>query len=699
MRVTMLWLAACRPDDPQGTPPTESDSISLPDTGIPPTADCALPVGPVGCDAGPEARELLCQSDFDALASLPLDASIPGARSVKTVLDQLDGSALHFQNSVRYPIHWEFAYNNLSVANGLPPVPDLGTFNASEYYSPDRRFILGAVVRYDEADTWAYEIAPYDTASADMVADAFYAIRDAAWFGPELKFHPASALHENDVVPLLPADIPIIATDELFAGVEFQPYNLGEATGLLTFRTAEEVDGVITPYRELVVLDAIPNDISVTAGIITAEFQTPLAHINVLSINRGTPNMALRDAWAHPDLAPLEGKWVKLIVTAFDWSIEEITAEEAETWWQENKPDPLAVPVMDLSVSELRSVEDIVTDGADLATEITEGLAVFGSKGTNYAALVDIGEDVVPIQDGFVIPFHWYRAHMDAHGLQDQLAAMILTPEWLDSTYRAEQLELFKADIVAAPLDPVLLAEVEAKADLLWPDSDTRFRSSTNAEDLGNFTGAGLYNSQTGERGIPNPDEESVEWAIKTAWSNLWNPRAYEERDYYSIDQLAVGMALLTTSNFPDEEANGVCVTNNIYDTSGLEPGFIVNVQIQDYEVVQPPPGVLSDSYIHYFYTPGEPIVYLQHSTLVEAGETVLTTQQSHDLGVALDAIHQWFYPVYGVDALWYGMDIEFKFDDKNTPGTPQLFIKQARPFPWTPGGSTLSVCTDTDTP
>ena len=43
-------------------------------------------------------------------------------------------------------------------------------------------------------------------------------------------------------------------------------------------------------------LDAVPNDISIVAGQITAEFQTPLAHINVLSVNRGTPNMALRGA-------------------------------------------------------------------------------------------------------------------------------------------------------------------------------------------------------------------------------------------------------------------------------------------------------------------------------------------------------------------------------------------------------------------
>jgi len=39
-------------------------------------------------------ERLGCRADFDALASEPLDTSIPGARSVKVVLDQLGGDAL-----------------------------------------------------------------------------------------------------------------------------------------------------------------------------------------------------------------------------------------------------------------------------------------------------------------------------------------------------------------------------------------------------------------------------------------------------------------------------------------------------------------------------------------------------------------------------------------------------------------------------
>ena len=42
--------------------------------------------------------------------------------------------------------------------------------------------------------------------------------------------------------------------------------------------------------------DDVPNDIPLVGGLITEAFQTPLAHVNVLSQNRGTPNAGLAGA-------------------------------------------------------------------------------------------------------------------------------------------------------------------------------------------------------------------------------------------------------------------------------------------------------------------------------------------------------------------------------------------------------------------
>jgi len=642
-------------------------------------------------DATDYSHTLGCLEDFAALSSLPLDASIAGARSIKTVIDRSDENALYFTNSRCYPIHWDFASTFLS-GNGLPPVPDLGTFNSIEYYSPNRRFLLGAVTHYEGPDKYAYELSPYDTADVPMIEQAYRQIRDASWYGEELVFHPTSAAIEA-LVPMLADDIVVITTDELFADVQYQPYNLGETMGRLAFYEAETVAGTYIPFRDIAVLDAVPIDISITAGIITSEFQTPLAHINVLSVNRGTPNMGLRGAHDSPELRALEGKTVRLVVDAFGYTVEEVTQEEADAWWEEHKPDPLGVPSLDLSVTELTDMEDVVDDDADLADAIDLGLTRFGSKGTNYAALFDMDPEVIPIQDGFVIPFYHYDRFMTDNGFWDRITELEADPEWPDPVHREEQLLLFQAELRAGVIDAALVDDVITTFESKFPgEHRIRFRSSTNAEDLGTFTGAGLYNSQTGDIEDPPGAAGSVEWAIKEAWLNIWNPRAYEERGYYSIDQHACAMALLTTPNFSDEEANGVAVTNNIFDTTGVEPGFYVNVQIGENEVVQPELGVLPDAYLHYFYYPGEPVTYITHSNLIPPGQTVLDPQQVHDLGVALDAIHKEFLPVYGNDGEWYGMDVEFKFDDKLAPGNPPtLYIKQARPFPWDPGMSDIA--------
>ena len=79
-----------------------------------------------------------------------------------------------------------------------------------------------------------------------------------------------------------------------------------------------EIETAYVGFRDVVVLDSSPDNISVCAGIISQDFQTPLSHINVLARNRGTPNMGLRGAFDNPTLRALDGKWVRFVVGAFE---------------------------------------------------------------------------------------------------------------------------------------------------------------------------------------------------------------------------------------------------------------------------------------------------------------------------------------------------------------------------------------------
>lgn len=627
-----------------------------------------------GCRIEGEVPDYLgvlgCAEDFSALASEPLDTSIPAARSLKTVFDRVDDT-LYFQNVHLYPTHYPFCRAHLS-GNGRPPVADLGTFNQREYYSPSRRFILGALTHYAGPDVYAFELSPYDTASAEMIETSYRAI--AAHVAPDiasrLRFHPTSQAIERIT---LAADIRRISTQELFAGIAYQPLNLATAQGKLRFVRAAELAATTLDFRDIVVLDYVPNDISVVQGIITDQLQTPLAHINVLSQNRGTPNMALVGAFNDAGLRALDGKWVALTVGAFEWHIAEVTQAEADAWWEAHRPTPLGIPARDESVTAVTAIGDVLAEG-NLGDALDTAIPAFGGKASHYAALTRIA--AIRVEDALAIPISWYTKHIADAGLTADIAAMLADPAFKgDAAVRKARLEALQAAIIEAPIDPDHLAEITARLNDL-PRRRARFRSSTNAEDLDGFTGAGLYTSATGD---PDDPDDPVDAAIKTVWASVWRFKAFDEREYRGIDHLAVGMAILVTPSFPSEEANGVAITSNLFDPSGLEPAFIINVQKGDTSVVLPPPGITSDYFIYYYLYPGLPSTYLAHSNLVAT--TVLTNAQTFELGKGLQAIHDYFAATYRREDAFYGMDVEFKFDAP-VGETPLLWIKQARPHP-----------------
>jgi hypothetical protein len=625
-----------------------------------------------------------CNNDYVTLASKPLTSSIPGAISAKVVMDQANGNALYFQNSKRYPIHYDFASTHLGFNQGYADVGTLVEFNRTEYSSPDRRFVLGAITYYEGPKIWTLELSPYDKASAAMTANLYNAVKKNAYFGPALNFHPTS-----DVIATMAKDLPAnifqITTDQLFAGIEYQPLNVGETIGQVHFIAKDKLATDYVGFRDIAILEAIPNDIAVTAGIITDEFQTPLSHVNVLARNRGTPNMGLRGAFTNAKFKALDGKWVRFTVGSEDWKLVEVSQAEADTWWEANKPAPIELPGFDLTKTDFLDIKNVTVENTSesLFESITTATYAFGAKAANYSILANT--QGVPIRPAFAIPIFYYNQFMEENGFYDRVRALQATAEFKnDLAVRDAKLAELRKAIIAAPLNPDFMAKLQAKLAADYPGISMRFRTSTNAEDLNGFPCAGCYDSHTGD---PNKGWDDVWDAIKTTWSGVWFYRTYQEREYHSIDHTKVGMALLVHHNFPNEEANGVAVTGNIYEPKGLDPAYYVNVQWGgDVEVVAPKTGVTSDEFLYYYSQSGQPTAYLSHSSLLPSGtSSVLTRRQVYDLGNALTAIHDKFSNAFGPGAGnngWYAMDVEFKFDDEDSPGAPALVIKQARPYP-----------------
>jgi hypothetical protein len=656
----------------------------------PPSPPTTIVEGACEVEAGEETLFLThigCRADFDALSSQPLDQSIPGARSTKVVLDQHDGDKLYFQNSEKYPIHHEFVSKHLS-GNGLPFVDTLPVFNDTQYSHPERRFVLGAVTYYEGPRAWTLELSPYDTASADMISRLYQAVKSNAYFGPGLRFHPTSEPISVEIAKA-PSPIAQISTDEIYLGTDYQPLNLGSVVGRLKFVTSLQLQTEYVDFQDIVVLDEIPNDITVVSGMITEDFQTPLSHVNVLAHNRKTPNMGLRGATTNPDLRRYEGQWVRFTVDADKWSVVPATDEEAAADWATRKPLGVTLPALDLEQRALLDVKEIVKEAADvpLVTAIKSAILAYGAKTAHYGVLANTAD--VPVRKAFGVPIYYYVQFMEQNGFYDQLDAMLADPDFVGQpAVRDQRLQALRDAMMEGEVDAELQTLLREKLDSEFTGLSMRFRTSTNSEDLDGFPCAGCYESHTGriDKATGQLDWEDVLDALRETWASIWLFRTFEERRYHSIDHKSVGMGLLVHHNFPDEEANGVALTANPNDPQQIQPAFYVNVQFGGAnEVVHPPPGITSDEFLYYFTEPNQPTTYRAHSNLIPEGQTVLTRTQIHELGVALDAIHKRFSKAYGPGAgisRWYAMDVEFKYDDEDgTPGVPKLVVKQARPY------------------
>lgn len=616
-------------------------------------------LGPCEGTTLPSRAVLACEADFSAQAARPLDASLPGARTIKTIIDRAHDDAVHYLDTATYPLHVTFAREKLGYPAALPFV--------AEYVSEDRSFLLGSVTHYEAPDIWAYELAPYDTATVDMIATAMRKLANAAYFGDHLRFHPTSEAQVARAAQL-PAGLRVVTTEEITQGLDYQPLNLGETVGQVRLITAEALATTYVSPRELLVLDHVPNDLTTVAGVVTADFQTPLSHVNVLSQQRGTPNMGLHDA--QTAFTALSGKWVKLTVGAFAWSATEVTPADAEAWWQAHRPAVAIVPVPDLSRTELLDVDTLgVAD-----------VAAVGGKAANYGELRKIG-GAVRVRPGLAVPVARYVQFMEANGFAADVTNMLADPTFQgDGNERRRALAALQTRMRAAPVDATFLAALEARLTAAFPSTRMKFRSSTNAEDLEHHTGAGLYDSKAG---APGDASHSVADALRTVWASTWNFRAFEERSYAGIDHAKVAMGVLVVPSYQDEAANGVAITANLYDPGPEgEDAFYVNAQLGETSVVEPAPGIVADQLLYYFFHNGSPATYLAHSSLVASGATVLSRDDLFALGQALAAVREHFASLYALPVGFAAlpMDVEWKVVMAN--GERQVWLKQARPYP-----------------
>jgi len=589
---------------------------------------------------------------WSLLAARPEGAVFARTEVVKFLIDLEDERKVYFTQTARWEIHYDFAREFLHSAER--PVESHGAFNVREYRTVDRRFVCGSLVHYLDADTWTFEMLAGDDLAGDRVLRAFEQVREAVYFGEDLRYRSLSDLNDRQIAGVRDR-LPIIATDELLGDLRYQPLTQGVTFGYLRI-VRGPLDMAAVRRNELLVTADVPPDLPLTMGLVTGTLQAPLAHVGVLSQNRGTPNMALRGAHDDPRFTALDGQLVRLFVGPQDFKVEAARPEDANRFWAAMRPPRPFTPQVDVSESRLLDLCDLNHTSVPVA----------GAKASQLAEVCNM-RPRVRTPGGFVIPFAHYRQHLTRNNLVVGIDQMLVDGAFRDDRpTRDGHLRELRDIIGRLPVDRGLVRQVRRKL-RSFGTTRTIFRSSTNAEDLVGFNGAGLYSSVVVDA---NPTEEDVVNAIREVWASVWTLRGYDERDFYRIDHRQVAMAVLVQPFVSDVIATGVAITANPFTVH--RPGVFINVQTAGGSVTDAGASVPEQHLVYTYSATPEPEV-LSRSSLTD-GQPILNEADVIRLTGTLVAIDQRMRPFYTAPA--NAVDVEFVVTRSH-----EVVVVQARPY------------------
>ena len=479
------------------------------------------------------------QADFDRI-SVTYDANTPYALPhVMFVIDRQNGNKIYYINKKRYSFHKDFINGTyLSLERGKE-------FFENNYLKPNRRFILGTLAYQIPIKRWTFEFWEGDLIPADQIQLA-YAVINKTFFAP-VAFKPNSLRQDEASKDL--SGVQRVLLSDIAKEQAYQALNLAKGLGRIHIIPKLD-DHVEIGFNEILVLDEVPVQLPPVAGIITSQPSTPLSHINLLAKGWGIPNAYIKNA--QELLKQYDGWWVSFETLRENYTIKHADMNQLREYQRRQKErlDQMK-PVSNLSETRL----------LDLAQQHAYSTMSYGGKSANLGEVMNAHLPGIVVPNGFTIPFHYYDEFISDNHLDDVIFGLLNDQKFVhDPAYRREQLVLLRQKIEAAEFDPVLRRMVLEKVAGEYPGKGMFVRSSSNSEDLPNFSGAGLYTTVPNVRG-----EQQLIDAIKKVWASLWNFEAYEARERANVDHSKIFMAVLLQEGI-NSESSGVMISTDPFD-------------------------------------------------------------------------------------------------------------------------------------
>ncbi len=478
------------------------------------------------------------RASFDRLAR-DFDAGGPESQPhVLFVVDRADDNRAHFINTRRYALHADY----LTAQHLLPPQ---GLASAN-YRNAKRRFLLGTLSLHPVAKTWVLEFWQGDQLTPELLQLGQAVLARDFGVGP-VRFKANSSQHEAVAHE---AGVAAITQAELLREKPYLAYNPASSAGRLRLVTSLEDSNDITP-QDIVVLSEPPLALPPVAGVILAEPSTALSHVNLLAKGWGIPNLYVRDAF--DVLREFDGRWVRLVATRQSYRIEPLA--EAPRAVQRPTARLLKAPDLQrkspLPLAALRSADASACGGKAAKLGALEALRRAGR----------LPAGIAPVPDGFCIPFAQYAAFVAQPEVADRIQHALLTLDAAPTAgARRELLAALRSDLLALPVPTGMEAKWQERWQAQLAGAGVFVRSSSNSEDLANFSGAGLYTT------VPHVREQLGQ-AVKTVWASVWNAEAFEARRVAGLKHTDVLMAVFVQAAV-DSRSSGVMITRDPFDAS-----------------------------------------------------------------------------------------------------------------------------------
>lgn len=478
------------------------------------------------------------RSEFDQLSRTYYRGRFYALPHLMFVIDRRHRGRVYYVNSNRFQFHRDFvnaAYLSLERGRAFD----------ENYFKTDRRFLLGTLAFQTSADKFTFEFWEGDRLTKELLEECFASIK-RTFYAP-LFFKPNSLTQEETAKEL--NTVPALTTSELARDQQYQPLNLGAGIGQLRVidRVTEET---VIDRNQIVIFKETPVHLTPLSGIITTEMASPLSHVNLLAKAWGIPVATIKNA--DKLFRGLEGKYVRLEVEENRYKLEPADPREVAARNREwiKRADTITPPA-DLVFNRL----------TDLKYQRARDARRFGAKSANLGEIINARLAGIVVPDGFTVPFYFYQQFMRLNDLEEKISTAVEEDRFVhDPKYRKERLAEIRRWIEQGRHDEEFRRAVLEKVHRRFAGKGLFARSSTNAEDLANFSGAGLYTTVPNVRG----GDQLME-AIKKVWASVWNYEAYEARESFGMNHLGVYPAVLIQEGI-DADSAGVAITTDPFD-------------------------------------------------------------------------------------------------------------------------------------